>query len=230
MEGSMGRKVWVPTPSGPLAPYAAGFDVWLRSRFYSPSTAASRLWQFEQLSRWLARRGLGAGELSPERAVEFARSRLEAGLVSWTSPRSAELPLEYLCEIGVVASSAPPVPDGPVEELLAGYRRYLFVERRLVGHTVDGCYVPIARLFLSRGQGLDPVELERLSAADVSGFLAAECAKRSVSGARDLASALRSFLRFLHVTGSIELPLVWAVPPVANRRDCSLPRGLEPAA
>jgi integrase len=60
--------------------------------------------------------------------------------------------------------------------------------------------------------------------------LAAECPKRSVSGARDLASALRSLLRFLHVIGLIELPLVWAVPPVANRRDRSLPRGLEPAA
>ena len=32
------------------------------------------------------------------------------------------------------------------------------------------------------------------------------------------------------MTGLIELPLVWAVPPVANRRDRSLPRGLEPAA
>ncbi len=226
----MGREVWVPTPSGPLASCAAGFAVWLRSRSYSPSSVASRLWQLDQLSRWLERRGLGAGELTGERAAEFASSRLEAGLVSWTSPTSAELPLMYLREIGVVASPAAPVADGPLEELLAEYRRYLFVERRLVEHTVDWCYVPTARLFLSRGQGLDALELERLSAADVSRFLAVECAKRSVSGARDLASALRSFLRFLHVTGLIELPLVWAVPPVANRRDCSLPRGLEPAA
>ena len=227
----MAREVWVPTPSGPLAPYAAGFAVWLRSRSYSPSSVASRLWQLDQLSRWLDGRGLGAGELTGERAAEFASSRLEAGLVSWTSPRSAELPLMYLREIGVVASPASPGADGPLEELLADYRRYLFVERQLVEHTVDWCYVPTARLFLSRGQGpLDPRALERLSAADVSRFLAVECAKRSVSGARDLASALRSFLRFLHLTGLIELPLVWAVPPVANRRDCSLPRGLEPAA
>jgi integrase/recombinase XerD len=226
----MGRKVWVPTPSGPLAPYAAGFAAWLRSRSYSPSSVASRLWQLDQLSRWLDGRGLGAGDLTGERTAEFASSRLEAGLVSWTSLRSAELPLMYLREIGVVASPPSPVADGPLEELLADYRRYLFVERRLVEHTVDWCYVPTARLFLSRGKGLDPRALERLSAADVSRFLAVECAERSVSGARDLASALRSFLRFLHVTGLIELPLVWAVPPVANRRDCSLPRGLEPAA
>jgi integrase/recombinase XerD len=38
------------------------------------------------------------------------------------------------------------------------------------------------------------------------------------------------FLRFLHVAGLVATPLVWAVPSVANLRDRSLPRGLEPAA
>ena len=51
-----------------------------------------------------------------------------------------------------------------------------------------------------------------------------------MSGARDLVCALRSFLRFLHLAGLIEAPLVWAVPSVADLRDRTLPRGLEPAA
>jgi hypothetical protein len=41
----MGRKVWVPVVSGPLAPYAAGFWSWLASRAYSSSAAADRLYQ-----------------------------------------------------------------------------------------------------------------------------------------------------------------------------------------
>jgi integrase/recombinase XerD len=225
----MGSKLWVPAASGPLAPYAPGFCSWLRSRSYSPSAAANRLWQLDQLSRWLERRGLTVGELTPACAAEFATSRREAGLVSWTSRRSTELPLEYLHELGVVPAPSAVVAEGPLEQVLAEYRRYLLIERRLSEHTV-GCYVPVARLFLEGKQGPDGRPLECLSAADVSGFLAAECPKRSVSGARDLASALRSLLRFLHVTGLIELPLVWAVPPVANWRDRSLPRGLEPAA
>ncbi|MDQ6803992.1 MAG: tyrosine-type recombinase/integrase, partial [Actinomycetota bacterium] len=72
--------------------------------------------------------------------------------------------------------------------------------------------------------------LERLCAADVSSFLARECPKRSVSGARDLVCALRSFLRFLHLVGLINAPLVWAVPSIADLRDRTLPRGLEPGA
>ena len=58
----MGRRVWVPVVSGPLAPFAAGFASWLRSRAYSPSGAADRMYQFDQLSRWLQREGLGVGE------------------------------------------------------------------------------------------------------------------------------------------------------------------------
>ena len=41
---------------------------------------------------------------------------------------------------------------------------------------------------------------------------------------------LRSFLRYLHLVGRIEAPLVWALPAIADLRDRTLPRGLEPAA
>ena len=150
--------------------------------------------------------------------------------MTWTSPQSVALPLEYLREIGVVPSPAATVASGPLEELLADYGRYLRVERRLAEHTVRDAYLPAARLFLAGREGLDGLGLERLSAADVSMFLVAECPKRSVTGARDLASALRSFLRYLHLAGLIEAPLVWAVPSVADLRDRTLPRGLEPAA
>jgi site-specific recombinase XerD len=85
-------------------------------------------------------------------------------------------------------------------------------------------------LFLSERQGSNGLGLERLSATDVSSFLARECPKRSVSGARDLVGALRSLLRYLHLAGLIAAPLVWAVPSVADLRDRTLPRGLEPVA
>ena len=71
----MGRKVWAPTVSGPLAPCAAGFVSWLKSRAYSPSAVTDRLYQFDQLSRWLERDGLAVGELTDEQAERFAAAR-----------------------------------------------------------------------------------------------------------------------------------------------------------
>jgi integrase/recombinase XerD len=226
----MGRMAWVPAVSGPLAPYAAGFGSWLRSRAYSPSAMADRLYQFDQLSRWLEREGLAVGELTGEQAERFAATRRAAGLVTWASPQSVMLPLGYLRALGVAPAPTPVVARGPLEELLEDYRRYLSVERGLSEHTVLDAYGPAARLFLAGRDGPDGLGLERLCAADVSSFLARECPKRSVSGARDLVCALRSLLRYLHLAGWIEAPLVWAVPSVADLRDRTLPRGLEPAA
>jgi hypothetical protein len=68
---------------------------------------ANRLCQLDQLSRWLERQALTAGELSEARAVEFASSRRAAGLVTWTSRPSVALPLGYLREISVVPVPAP---------------------------------------------------------------------------------------------------------------------------
>ena len=120
-------------------------------------------------------------------------------------------------------------PDGPVEQLLADYRRYLAGERGLAAHTIYH-HERVARVFLGWREKIGGLELERLVAQDVSAFLAAECPKRSVTGARDLVKGLRGLLRYLHVTGVIATPLQWSVPAVAYHRDRSLPRGLPPKA
>jgi site-specific recombinase XerD len=226
----MGRKVWFPAVLGPLSAYSAGYGSWLQTQSYSRSAISDRLWQFDQLSRWLEREGLAVGELSVEECERFAASRRAAGRVTLVAPQSMKLPLEYLRTLGLTRTPAPPLAHGRTEELLADYSRYLLVERGLTAHTVFDVYVPAARLFLAGRDGSGGLRVDRLVAADVSMFLARECPKRSVSGARDLVSALRSFLRYLHLVGRIEAPLVWALPAIADLRDRTLPRGLEPAA
>lgn len=229
----MGRKVWVPAVSGPLAGHAAGYRSWLQAQSHSPSSVSGRLWQFAQLSRWLAEEGLSVGELTAARCERFAASRRAAGQVTLVARQSITLPVEYLRTIGATPQPTPASVHGPVEELLADYATFLLVERGLSPHTVFDAYVPAARLLLTglaRPRGRGGLRLDRLSAADVSVFLAGQCQDRSVSGTRDLVSALRCFLRYLHLAGRIEAPLVWALPAVADLRDRTLPRGLEPAA
>jgi len=95
----MSRKVLVPVMSGPLAPFAAGYESWLSSRSYSPSAAEDRLCQLGQLSRWLEQQRLSVGELTDEQAGRFLAARRAAGRLSWVSPRSVVLPLAFLREV-----------------------------------------------------------------------------------------------------------------------------------
>jgi integrase/recombinase XerD len=209
---------------GALAPWAAGFECWLAARGYARLSVRKRVCQLARLSTWLEREGLAVGELTEQSAERFVAARREAGYATWVTSRCMELPLAYLREVGAVPPAAAGVSEGMWSGLLADYRDYLVRERGLAPLTVVG-YERVAELFLEEQQ---PGRLESLTTADVSAFLARECPRRSVSGARDLVFRLRSLLRYLHVAGLIGSPLVWAVPGVADLRDRSLPRGLEP--
>ncbi|HXX11258.1 MAG TPA: tyrosine-type recombinase/integrase [Burkholderiales bacterium] len=222
----MGRAIWMPVVSGPLAPYASALEHWLTSRGYARGTIGHKLWQLDQLSCWLERQGITAVELTPERVDEFLRARRAAGRVSFVT--GGELPLGYLVEAGLLSSPTPVAAEGgPLEELLAGYRSYLLCERGVREQTVVR-YEPDVRLFLAGRDG--PSGLGQLSASDVSSFLARECPRRSIAGARHLVKVLRSLLRYLHLAGLIPAPLQWAVPAVADLRGRSLPRGLDSTA
>jgi site-specific recombinase XerD len=210
---------------GPLAAHAAGYRMELVARGYSPSTVRLRLWQLDHLSRWLERERLGAAELTAERVDLFLAERRADGYRSWVSARSVVLPLGYLRAVGVAPTPVSAVPDGPLEEQVCAYRRYLARERGLAASTI-AYYVQVARLFLSRlGEAGD--RLERLSAAEVTAFVLDECPRRSVSGARYVVCGLRSLLRYLHLAGVVPVSLAGAVPAVASR-PAKLPRALDP--
>jgi site-specific recombinase XerD len=210
-----------------LEPYADGYARWLADQGFSQGRIERRVDQLGHLSHWLAIEGLGPDALTAERQLRFSEARRAAGYRTWLSPRSLRVPLAYLRDAGFIAVPAVVVPEGPVGRLVEDYRRYLAGERGLVAHTIEN-YERVARLFLAEREQLEGLGLERLAAQDVSAFLACECPKRSVSGARDLIKGLRALLRYLHVAGVIAMPLQWAVPAVAYRRDHNLPLGLPP--
>src|SRR5664279_4902761 len=127
----MGRKVWVPAVSGPLAGYAAGYGSWLRAQCYSRSAISDRLWQFGQLSRWLDREGLAVGEVNAAECERFATSQRAGGRVTLVAPQSMTLPEEYLRALGVMPEPVPPLAHGPVEELRGASSGHLLIERAL---------------------------------------------------------------------------------------------------
>jgi site-specific recombinase XerD len=116
---------------------------------------------------------------------------------------------------------------GPVEELLASFRRYLEHERGLVPAAARG-YVDKVRPFVARFDGPDGFELWRIDVAEVRGFVVDVCPRLGRRAAQLTVVALRALLRFLHLEGALERSLAGAVPSVAGWRLSALPKRLDP--
>ena len=65
--------------SGPLEPFAAGFDAELARLGYTPAGTRRKLEAVAHLSYWLAERGMSADDIMTETIDEFAAARRAAG-------------------------------------------------------------------------------------------------------------------------------------------------------
>ncbi len=105
--------------------------------------------------------------------------------------------------------------------VLWAYERYLTEERGLRPTTVVK-YLHIATMFLAAVSDPPDQAPPGLSADQVVGFV---CAKGTA--AKNIAGGLRTFLRYLYLTGSVDRQLAGAVPPVAGWRLSGLPARLD---
>jgi len=208
---------------GPLAPFAEGFIAQLANLSYSTQAVKSHCGLLVHLSQWLAERGLGVRELTPEVSAKFLQMRRDAGFVTKVSDRGLQPLVSYLRELGELCE--PSAISSPSEELVDRFRRYQLEERGLAPDVVSN-YARVARMFLGTCSEFISVSLTELSAADVSAFVLDQCGKRSVADAHNVISGLRALLRFLYVEGWTRLDLASAVPKLARRRR-DLPRALE---
>lgn len=211
---------------GPLESHAPGFAVELLRQGYSRSSADQHMCFIAHLDRWMLAEGVGLGGLSTPTLQRYLEERRAAGYREYLSMKAFVPLLGYLTRLGVVPVEEP-VALGSVEVLLERYRRYLLVERGLTVGTARG-YVDNVRPFVVtrlRGSTLD---LAGISAGDVTGFVSSACPGRAIGSAKLIVCALRSLLRWLHLTGQLPTPLAAAVPAVAGWKLSGLPKGLEP--
>jgi site-specific recombinase XerD len=211
--------------AGPLAGYADGFGAWLSELGYTPLSAANQLRVLARLSRWLSARRLAPAQLDAGQVEAFLAGCRASGYTCWLSARGLAPLLGYLRGAGVVPGPAPEAPATAAEVLLDRYRGYLARERGLATSTI-GYYLSEARLFLDRAVNADLGGLAGLTAVEVSGFVAAECRRRSTGSAKILVTALRSLLRFVFQDGLLAADLAAAVPAVAGWRGAGLPKAL----
>jgi integrase/recombinase XerD len=211
----------------PLGVYVDGFRKELRRLGYTPLTAAAHVRLMAHLSRWLVRQGLPASALTAPTVEAYFAARRAAGYFNERTPRALAPLVTYLQGLGVVPPDLPAAPSGPVEVLLARFRDYLLVERGLAA-TTAALNVRLARPFLADRVGADgQLDLAGLQAGEVAAFVLAQSRQRPRSAKR-IVTAVRSLLRFAHVTGLIDQPLAAGVPSPAGWTLTSLPKGLDP--
>jgi site-specific recombinase XerD len=136
--------------------------------------------------------------------------------------------LGYLRREAGLPSTAQKEPDSAVGGFLRQYESYLREDRGLAENSVH-VYVPFIRDFLASrvtatGR-LSPHSWDPLSIRD---FVLSHTRNRSAEYVRLLATALRSFFRFLFLSGQVVHDLAPSVPRVCKYRQTAPPAFLSP--
>ena len=211
---------------GSLEPHITGFADELLRQGYARTSAEQHVCFLAHLDRWMSAERVGLDGLSEPVIERYLEVRRAAGYVEYRSMKALRPLLEFLAPLGVLPVEEDD-PPGPVEELLGRYHDYLVGERGLTAGTARG-YVDFVRPFVATRLRVDVLDLAGVTAADVTGFVLCACPDRAVGSAKLIVCALRSLLRWLHLTGQVSTSLASAVPSVAGWRLSSLPKGLEP--
>lgn len=220
MSNVLGVRFW-----GPLESYAEGFAGELSRLGYTAGSASHQLRLLAHLSRWLEAEGRGRG-VDRSDLVRFVAERRAEGRRLYVSMRGIAPLVDFLDGVGLLEREEPEVPDG-VEQFIDRYRTYMRCDRGVADSSIR-TDVSALRPFLERRAVGGSVELEGVSAVEVTGFLLEVAALGMPGRAQTTATALRSVLRFLHVEGITERSLLGAVPSVASWRLSALPKALEP--
>jgi len=225
--GRMGSRHGEPARTvvtGPLAPYARGWRGELAARGYAPHSVTAHAQLMAHLSGWLAATGRGVDALTDAVVREYALARRAAGYQNRATGRAVAPLLGYRRGLRA-APPAAPVPSTPAEAVVSEFCDYLAGEQGLAAGTVHH-HRRFACLFLAELGITGEAELAGLTAAAVAFFAVSQAQRRGPGDMRSLVSALRSLLRFLHLTGRLAQPLAAAVPSVPGWRPGSLPRGV----
>jgi len=209
---------------GPLQPYAVGFAQSLFDVGFTRLSAANQLRVFAHVSRWLARRSLGAIDLTEARALAFLASRRRVGYTCWRSPRGLERILAYLRELALAPPAPILRPRSAVDRLLAGYDGFLSDQRGLARSTIRRL-IDAARRFLVE-YGATRSALRAVTPSHVRVFLRTASTDYAPASLAGFSSDLRSFFRFLLATGIVRRALAEAVPPARGWHEHVIPTGI----
>ena len=211
---------------GPLAAHLDGVERCLLARGYTRCSTNNRLGWTAQLSRWMLRCRITADLLTEARLADFVRSRRR--VAPRFSRGSLESVMQSLIELGALKQPKPLLkkPPSPVDQVLESFEVYLRQERGLKRGATR--YMDIVRRFLLHRFGSKKPRPQMCTAEDLTNFVLLESRRYSTGSTKYSVTALRSYFRFLHVSGVIDRDFAGALPAIAGWRLTGLPKGIEP--
>jgi site-specific recombinase XerD len=214
---------------GPLSAHIAVFAQWARDQGYARASRYRQVLLAACFSRWLAQQTITVRHIAAEHAVRYLRSRARRVQIHRGDHAALGQFLDFLRHEGVIHSKqVGRRRRSPVEHETQTFETYLRNERVLAEPTIT-YYVTFVREFLTDRFGRGRVTLARLCAGDIVRFVQRQAARLHVKRAKQLTTALRSFLHYARYRGDLTQDLVAAVPAVANWSMPAIPRAI-PAA
>src|SRR5712691_362390 len=213
-------------PTGPVAAQIEGFAGWARDQGYARCSRYRQVLLAADFSRWLGQQRISVQRVSAEHTARYLRWRVRRVKMHRGDAAALRQFLEVLRhEGGIPPGTVPRGGRSPVDRETQAFETYLRHERVLAEATI-AYYVTFVHDFLADRFGRDRVTLARLCAGDVVRFVQRQAARLHVQRAKQLTTALRSFLHYARYRGDIVLDLAAAVPTVASWSMSSIPRAI----
>jgi site-specific recombinase XerD len=211
---------------GPLSTHITAFAQWARDQGYAWASRYRQVLLAACFSRWLGQQRISVRRVSAEHTARYLRWRVCRVKIHRGDAAALQQFLDFLRHAGVIATAkvAPPRLSF-IEQETQAFETYLRNERMLAEATI-AYYVTFVHDFLADRFGRDRVTLARLCAGDVVRFVQRRAARLHVQRAKQLTTALRSFLHYARYRGDIVLDLAAAVPTVASWSMSSIPRAI----
>jgi site-specific recombinase XerD len=215
----------------PFLDYWEDWEQSLHGRGYRPRTVEHYLAKCRTFESFLAQRGIGLGSLDESCVQGFLVEKLAqrqhrdegAARGSWNRP--LDLLLEYLRSRRAVPDSAVP---GPVDHpLLLEYATFLRAHRAVAERTVEDQSRHLRRLLEYLGAG--PVDdlIARFSIERIDDFFVEMSRRVGRETINSACSAVRGFLRYLHMRGRLQADLAEQVARPRFYSLSSLPRAID---
>jgi site-specific recombinase XerD len=201
----------------------------LRAAGYAERTLRNKRWALRRLAQWAQRRGIAVADFHDRHAAAFlARSSGRAKDFVAVQRRTIRQFLRFF-RSGTGNACPPSSRNTSVEGgLLRDYEDYLRNKRGLAENSLH-VYIPFIRSFLTSQRGrTDCVSQRWLKTLAIRDFVLDHIQGRSGEYVRLLGTALRSFLRFLFLSGRIARDLSPSVPTVRKYRQAVPPALLSP--